>query len=222
MALNLDFVTSIVSFFFTLLIFSYIVGDNPFFRVALYAFIGISAGYAASVAWHQVLQPKLFQPLLHGSPLERALVLVPLLFGVLLLMKLSPMTTRLGDPGLAFMVGAAAAVAVGGAVLGTLLPQAQATVNLFDPTAGGAVPERIFEGSIILIGTLTTLIYFHFSMKATENKAIRNFPVNIFRMIGQIFIAITFGVLFAGVFAASMTALIERLNFLWGFIASFF
>jgi hypothetical protein len=37
--------------------------------------------------------------------------------------------------------------------------------------------------------------------------------------IGQVFIAITLGVLFAGVFAAAMTALIERLSFIWSFLA---
>jgi hypothetical protein len=37
-------------------------------------------------------------------------------------------------------------------------------------------------------------------------------------MVG--FIAITLGVLFAGVFAAAMTALIERMNSIWFFLTS--
>ncbi len=37
-------------------------------------------------------------------------------------------------------------------------------------------------------------------------------------LVGQIFIAITLGVIFAGVFSASLTALIERLHFIGEFI----
>jgi hypothetical protein len=220
--INLDFVTAIVSFIFTLLVLSYLVGDNPLFRLAIYIFIGVSAGYAAAVAWHQVLWSKLFMPLIYGDTFERALALVPLLLGMLMLMKLSPRTARLGNPAMAFMVGAGASVAVGGAVLGTLFPQTQASINLFDLKAGGSVSERIFEASIILVGTLTTLVYFHFSAKATPSGPQGSHLVDILGGIGQVFIAITFGALFAGVYAAAMTALVERLSFLWSFIASFF
>jgi len=220
--INLDFVTVIVSFLFTLMVLSYLVGDNPFFRLAIYIFIDVSAGYAAAVAWHQVLWPRLFMPLIYGSTLERALALVPLLLGMLLLMKLSPRTARLGNPAMAFMVGAGAAVAVGGAVLGTLFPQAQASINFFDLRSGGIVSERIFEGSIVLVGTLTTLVYFNFSAKVTPSGPRGSRLVEVLSRIGQVFIAITFGVLFAGVYTAAMTALIERLSFLWNFIASFF
>jgi hypothetical protein len=220
--INLDFVTAIVSFIFTLSVLSYLVGDNPLFRLAIYIFIGVSAGYAAAVAWHQVLWSKLFMPLIYGDTFERALALVPLLLGMLMLMKLSPRTARLGNPAMAFMVGAGASVAVGGAVLGTLFPQTQASINLFDLKAGGSVSERIFEASIILVGTLTTLVYFHFSAKATPSGPQGSHLVDILGGIGQVFIAITFGALFAGVYAAAMTALVERLSFLWSFIASFF
>ncbi|MBU4224667.1 MAG: hypothetical protein KKC71_02460 [Chloroflexi bacterium] len=214
--ISLDLITASISFFFTLMVLSYLVGDNPLFRLAIHIFIGVSAGYAAAVAWHQVLSPKLIQPLLSGGLLESILVIVPLLLGVLLLMKLSPRTARLGNPAMAFMVGAGAAVAVGGAVLGTLFPQILASINLFDLKT----PERLFEGSIILIGTLTTLAYFHFGAKATPSGPQRGRLVDALGGIGQVFIAITFGVLFAGAYAAAMTALIERLNFLWTFIAS--
>jgi energy-converting hydrogenase Eha subunit A len=46
--------------------------------------------------------------------------------------------------------------------------------------------------------------------------------VNLLAVIGQVFIAVTLGALFAGVFSAALTALIERLDFLRTVIASFF
>ena len=112
-----DLVVGTVSFLLTFMILSYLIGDNPAFRVAVYLFIGVAAGYAASVAWWQVLWPRLMLPLLTGSFFERILAIIPLVLGVLLLMKLSPRTARLGGIPVAFLVGVGAAVAVGGALV---------------------------------------------------------------------------------------------------------
>ena len=159
-------------------------------------------------------------PLLAGSLTERVLALIALALGILLLMKLSPRTSTLGNPSIAFLVGVSAAVAVGGAVMGTIIPQTQASINLFSlSSAGNLWLERFFFGIIMLLGTITTLVYFHFGAKATPDGPKRSRLVTILGAIGQVFIAITLGVLFAGVLAASMTALIERLNFLWSFLA---
>ena len=156
----LDLITGFLSFIFTLMILSYLIGDNPLFRVAIYIFVGVSAGYAASVAWQHVLWPKLFQPLIFGTMQQRLLLVVPLLLGFLLLAKLSPRSARLGNPAMAFLVGTGAAVAIGGAVFGTIFPQTLASINLFDTGAGGSLVERLFEGSIFLIGTVSTLLVY--------------------------------------------------------------
>jgi hypothetical protein len=219
-ALSADLVTGIVSFLLTLMILSYLIGDNPVFRVAVYIFVGVSAGYAAAVTWWQVLFPRLMQPLFTGSVTGRLLSVFALILGVLLLMKLSPRTAALGNPSIAFLVGVSAAVAVCGAVLGTILPQTQASINLFNlSSAGKNWLERLFFGAIILVGTITTLVYFHFGARSTPDGPQRNKLVVILGWIGQVFIGITLGVLFAGVLVAAFTALIERLNFIWSFIA---
>ena len=220
--ISIDFITTLLGFLFTLLVLSYLLGDNPLFRVALSVFVGVAAGYAASIAWHQVLRPKLFAPFLNGTAGERILLIMPLLMALLLLTKISPRTAQLGSPAMAFLVGVGAAVAVGGAVVGTLFPQIEASINLFDLSeTGSSPPERLVEGSVILLGTLTTLVYFHFGAKPGPRGPQRSRLVNLLAWIGQIFVAITFGVIFAGVYAAAMTAFIERLNFLWDFIRSF-
>jgi hypothetical protein len=216
-----DLVTGIFSFLLTMMILSYLIGDNPAFRVAVYIFVGVSAGYVAAVVWWQVLYPRLLVPLLTGSFSERLLPLIALFLGVLLLAKLSPRTAWLGNPSIAFLVGVGAAVAVGGAVMGTLIPQTQASINVFDlSNAGQYWLEQLFFGTIMLVGTITTLVYFHFGVESTPGGPQRGKLVIILGWIGQIFIAITLGALFAGVFTAAMTALIERLNFTWSFLAS--
>ena len=215
-----DLVTGLLSFLLTLMILSYLVGDNPAFRVAVYIFVGVSAGYAAAVAWWQVIYPKVLLPLLTGSLIERLLALVPLVLGFLLLMKLSQRTAWMGNASVAFLVGVGAAVAVGGAVMGTLIPQTQASYTVFNLTGGGSLLARLFLGLIMLVGTITTLVYFHFGAKATAGGPQRSKLVIWLGWIGQVFIAITLGVLFAGVFAAAMTALIERMNSIWFFLTS--
>ncbi len=214
-------VLGFLGFLFTLLVFSYLLGDNPLFRVTMVIFVGVSAGYAAAVAWHQVLWPQLFGPLLNGN----VIMVIPLLLGVLLLTKVSPHLSRLGSTAMAYLVGVGAAVAVGGAVMGTLLPQTLASVNLFDlraAQASGINPsERLFEASILLVGALATLIYFHFGARpGADGSPQRNPLIRSIARVGEVFIAITFGVLFAGVYAAALTALIERLNFLWTLLIS--
>jgi hypothetical protein len=228
-----DLITGGIGFLLTLMVLSYLIEDNPLFRVAVYIFIGVSAGYAAAVAWHQVLYPRLIVPLLSDSLADFLLTIIPLVLALLLLLKLSPRTARLGTPSMAFLVGVGAAVAIGGAVLGTLFPQTSASfrlpgfnsmspelAQLFNSAAPKANLEKFFEGGVMLIGTMTTLVYFHFGAKATANGPQRSKLVSGLGWVGQVFIAITFGVLFAGVFMAALTALIERMVFIITFLSS--
>jgi hypothetical protein len=213
-----DLIAGIVAFIFTVMIFSYLIGDNPLYRFATYFFVGVSAGYIASVSFWQVLRPRLFNPLMSGTPDERVLAIIPLALAVLIFMKASPRLSKLGGPAMAYLVGASAAVAIGGAVVGTLLPQILATINFFDLRAAAAqniLMEVIVNGSLILAGTVTSLVYFHFGARTLQDGSIhRTGLIELLAWFGRIFIAITLGVIFAGVYSAALTAFIERINFL--------
>ena len=161
-----DLIAGVLSFLFTLLIFSYLLGDNPLFRIAVYIFVGVSSGYIAAIVWWQVILPRLFTPLitamLSGSIAEKVFMLVPLLGAVLILMKISPRLAGMGRMAMAFMVGVGAAVTIAGALTGTLIPQVMGTINAFDMVAAtakniGAV-EALFSGMFILAGTIFTLV----------------------------------------------------------------
>jgi hypothetical protein len=216
-----------VGFILTLLVFSYILGDNALFRFAIHLFIGVAAGYVAVVALDSVIVPKLVTPLLTGAPEERLLALVPLILSVMLLAKASQRWSGLGSPAMAYLVGVGAAAIIGGAILGTLFPQISASVNAFDSQAiqssGKNLILELFNSSILLLGALTTLAYFHFGVRSHAGlPPSKPFWLQVISNIGMIFIAITFGVLFAGVYAAAMSALIERLDSLINFILRFF
>jgi hypothetical protein len=210
----MDILWTVVSFLLTLLILSFIFGDNPLFRFAAYLFVGVSAGYAAVLLIYQVLWPQLVVPIVSGNWITA----VPLALGLLLVFRLVPSLSRVGNISMAYLVGAAAAVAIGGAILGTLLGQARGAINAFDLNASvnGATPAaRLGDAIVMLVGTVATLAYFQFTVRIRPSQpARRPAAVEILARVGQIFIAITLGSLFAGVTAAALTALIERLGFL--------
>jgi len=56
--MSIEIISALLGLILTLMIFSYLIGDNPLFRIAIYLFIGVSSGYAATVVWHYVLVPK--------------------------------------------------------------------------------------------------------------------------------------------------------------------
>ncbi len=209
-----DLIWTIVGFVLTLLVLSYVLGDNPLFKLVTYLFVGIASGVVAVIAIYQVIWPKLILPVLNGN----YLTLIPLLLSVLLLTKLFPKVSFLGNISMAYLVGAGAAVAVGGAVLGTLVSQTSAMAAPFSlsTAATSANPlAQIAEGVFILVGTLATLFYFQFSAKVQANQTVKRPQfVEVVGKVGQGFIAITFGALLAGVFGSAIAALVERLAFL--------
>jgi hypothetical protein len=218
----LDFTGTIIGFLLTCLVLSYIFGDNPLFRFSVHLFIGVAAGFAGAVALRNVIIPNLILPLLSivegDYSLPSLLSLVPFILSVLLLTKLSPRLGRVGNVSMAFLVGIGAAVAIWGAVFGTLLPQTQATINQLDITFllqgsnPGEALGNLFGSVLSILITVLTLIYFHFSTLSSAPNAQRPNWLEKTAFAGQMFIAVTFGIVFAGVYTASLTALIDRLN----------
>lgn len=204
-----DFIGAALGFLLTIAVFSYLLGDNQFFRLAINLFIGAAAGYVAVVLLYNVIVPRVFLPLIFGTFSERLLLLLPLVLGVLLLFKLSPGTAWLGNASMAFLVGVGGAVVIGGAVLGTLFSQVGAAINSFDDG----------NGVIILLGTAATLVYFQFGVRRSgPDTPVLQQVINSVGTLGQVFVAIAFGALFAGVYAAALTAFIERIGSLWSFL----
>src|SRR5688500_6044453 len=92
----LNLFSGLAGLVFTLMIFSYVIGDNFLFRLALYIFTGVSAGYIASVSWQQVLWPKLILPFFVGGAQQVLLLIVPLIGSLMILMKISPRLAGIG------------------------------------------------------------------------------------------------------------------------------
>jgi hypothetical protein len=213
--MSIEIISALAGLILTLMVFSYLLGDNPLFRIAIYLFIGVASGYAAAVTWHSVLLPRLTALPLTDIP-QLILGVIPFIFAVSLLFKISPRSAWIGNFAMAILVGVGAAAAIGGAVIGTLLPQTQASMNAFDVSMG---VRRFFEAPIALAATVLTLASFHYSAsRAPDGTVTRNRIIEMIASLGRIFVAITLGVLFAGVYMAALTAMIERLSSIIDFI----
>ncbi len=214
MPLSSELIWTVVSFILTLMVFSYLFGDNPVFRFVSALFIGATAGYFAVILVFQVILPRLVVPLMSGS----LITLIPLGLSGLLLLKLSPRLSKFGNVPMAFLVGIGAAVVIGGAVLGTLFGQLKGAIAPFKGmtlAADGSALPLILEASFLLLGTVATLVYFNFSAKnKPKGDPKRGWLGTLFAWIGQFFIAITLGAVFAGVLTTAITALIERSEFI--------
>lgn len=219
----LEFVGLALGFLFTILIFSYLLGDNPFFRLAIHIFIGVSAAYVAIITINNVLIPRMIIPLIQGSQGERLLSILLFIPSLFLLLKVTPLR-KAGNWSVAILVGIGAAAAIGGTITGTLFPQILGTINSVDPSAYSISSNRwvqAINGIIIVLGTITTLIYFHFGTRDNPGHPNERQPfIENISKIGKIFLAITFGALYAGVLLSALAALVERLSFLWEFLNS--
>ena len=215
----------ILGFLLTLMILSYLIGDNPLFRIATYLLIGVAAGYTAVIVIYQIILPKMILPFLTAPASEWLLLLIPWLLSIMLLTRLFPKVSRIANIPLGFMVGVAAAVTIGGALLGTISTQFFAVINLFDTNTlqnGGIY--AFFEGVYILSGTISTLLYFQFYQPKDPPAKVSaaNKALDVTRFAGKIFISITLGAIFAGVFMASAFTMIERFDFISEVFWSFF
>ena len=206
----------------TVMILSYLLGDNIFFRIAAHLFVGLSTGYLVVVMIAEVLIPYLVMPLVQPGEPDRLWMVVPLLLVGLLIVGQIPGYAIAARIPLAFLTGVSAAVIIGGAVFGTLLPQVKMVFDVFNPqsllmrTAGAG--WRLGDALIILLGAVSTLAYFHFGRKRklqrTNDHQKRPVVLEALSRIGQVFIGFTLGALFVGIYSAVLAALVNRLDFL--------
>ena len=195
----------------TLLIFSYLLGDNPLYRLALHLFVGALVGYSFGIVVRDVFLGMVLAQLL-TNPLA---VIVPLVLGILLLFKGFPRQAYVGNFSVAFLVGVGTAVALSGALLGTLIPQVGATSRALSPAALQTSRAGLLDGLLIVVGTTSTLMAFAFT--AQKERGLAGAWARLVKLaagIGRVFLIVALGVAFAGALTASLSILIGRVQYL--------
>ena len=205
--MNAEQIGLLAGFILTLCVFSYVLGDNFLYRIAVYIFVGLAAGYITVVTTESVILPWLNSTVMSGDGGNIILGIIPVLLAILLLLKASPRTAGVGSLALAFIIGVGTAVAVVGAITGTLLPLANSTSNI---NSGD-----ILNGVIIFGGVICSLIYFQYlARRLPDGRTRRNIVVRSFGTVGQGFIVVTFGALYAAAIISSLTVFSERIGFI--------
>jgi len=200
----------------TLIVLSYVFGSNPFFRMAEYLFIGVAAGYAMALAWNQALWPRL--QLLFRDPAVYWYYGVFFVLGVMLLARQSRFLSVLGNLPLGVLFGVGAALALGGALTGSLVPQLRATVIAAAPVAYETNQDvwlYAIDAIVLVVGTIAVLSATHFTAPSGGifGKLVHG-TVRAFGTLGRGLLMITFGVLFASALLSFFALLNGRLVFL--------
>jgi hypothetical protein len=220
----MDTIGFFIAVILTLMVFSYILGDNFLFRLAAHIFVGVAVGYAIIVIWYQVwdqvITPAFTPPV--GNPLS---LVPPLVICIFLVFKALPLKgslfNALGNLGLAFILGVGAALAIGSALFGTLLPQVLTTASIswnpfnYPVESGGDQWVTWLNNIIIVLGTVGTFSYFTFAVRAPGPLGgFREGWVRFWAGMGRLIIIFTLGALFANTVTSRMALLISRLQFL--------
>ncbi|GAB4538514.1 MAG: hypothetical protein Kow0063_26390 [Anaerolineae bacterium] len=211
-------VGTLIAALLTFMVWSYLLGDNPAFRIAEHLFVGTAIGYSVLMAWFNVVQPALFGAAAPGSP---ELAVVPLFLCLLLMARARPAWAVVGNIPVALLVGVGAALAVGGALFGTLWPQVSATASLSLDPADYGDPQPVLASTFfwqnlaILVGTIGTFFYFTFNIQ--PQGVLGGFRETFTRFwsgIGRWVIMITLGALFANTVMSRIALLIGRVQWL--------
>ncbi len=200
----------VLSFVLTLLIFSYLLGDNLLFRLAVSVFVGMAAAFTSVVTVETVLLP-----LLDGTAVNALLLVGGVILTGLLLLKPFPALKAFSTIGLAVLIAVGAAVAVVGAVTGTLIP-----LTLDTGQVRGTDLRGLLDTAVVVIGVISTLVYFQYFAQRTETTDASGTVVTVqrgvfsrvFGTLGEGFIAVTLGALYASAILTSLTILAGHLG----------
>ncbi|MCD6161631.1 MAG: hypothetical protein J7K40_04360 [candidate division Zixibacteria bacterium] len=190
-----------VAAFLTLALYSFLYRDNPFYRFAEHLLVGISVGFLIVIAFNDTVVPKIWDPLfVHGN----WLAIIPVVLGLLMFTRFSSKHAWLSRPALALYIGFGAGVFIPANMQSYILTQMKATIS---PFARLASFGDVLNAVIILVGLITTLIYFYFSKKHEG-------AFGIAAKAGIYFLMIFFGATFGFTVMARISLLIGRTTFL--------
>lgn len=203
----------------TILVFTYLVRDTFLFRIASSLLVGTAIGFVSAVVIRNVilpLIPRLMDDIfnLPSSWLTLVIDALPVLLGISLFVKLAPnlRNTTFSNLGLAYLFGIGAALAIGGALSGALVPQLTATMLSVAPQ--GESLDWI-NSLLIVIGTLGAFLAFRFIQPGNRPwQRAYDMLTKSWGTLGRGFIMVAFGAILASLITARVSALVGQLYFL--------
>lgn len=197
----------------TLCILSFLYKENPFYKFAEHLFVGVSAAYWAVYYYYNILRPNLIQPLFVEGQI---LFIIPLVLGIMMVMRLFPKVGWVSRWPLAFIVGTYAGYNLITYLQSNAVEQVRATLvsfvqleswRSFFTNPGVITFLNAIAIPVVIVGVITGIIYFFFSK---EHKG----AFGGFAKIGIWFLMIAFGASFGYTVMARISLLIGRMYFL--------
>ncbi len=190
----------------TLAMYSFLYKDNPVFKIAENLFVGVAMGYWIIITWFNILKPDVYEQLIvplfkDTGNAPQYTVIIPTILGVFMLLRFSNKLSWLSRWSFAFVVGLGAGITIPNFIHAFILKQLT-----FDSLIAASLPDSI-NNFLILLGVVSVLIYFFFSL---EHKGV----IGGVSKIGVWFLMIAFGASFGFTVMARMSLLIGRIQFL--------
>ncbi|HHT9135130.1 MAG TPA: hypothetical protein ACFYD2_09525 [Candidatus Avalokitesvara rifleensis] len=207
--INWDSFGIVIAVGLTLAMYSFLYKDNPAFKIAENLYVGVALGYTVIITWYNALKPDiydpLFVPIFTRATEPEYLVIVPMILGIFMLMRISARLSWLSRWSFAFVVGLGSGLTIPNYIHTFILKQIEPSMRpLF---YGGESIYVSVNGILVLVGVVTVLLYFFFSI---EHKG----PIGVASKIGIYFLMVSFGASFGYTVMGRMSLLIGRMIFL--------
>jgi hypothetical protein len=204
---------------FTLFIFSFLYKDNPFYRIAEHFYLGVSVGFTIIITLFTYLEADWYKPLFFEGKIW---LIFPAILGIFIVARLIPQLAWISRFSFAFLLGYGAGLSLPRALHSYLFMHAEKTVAPVLPTQEEIKAMQIppgepghmslpqvfwinFSDFLIVIGVLTVLIYFFFSI---EHRGV----IRIGARIGILFLMVFFGASYGATVMGRLALLQKRLD----------
>jgi hypothetical protein len=200
-----------VAAFLTLCIYSFLYRDNPFYRFAEHLLVGVSVGYGIVLSVHQGLIPFGWDPFWNAITKRQPsglVKLIPIAIGLLFFARIIPQYAWLIRYPIAILIGIGSGLAIPNVMEASIFRQIHGTLTPFAQIHAGQLSLfEAFGAVLMLIGVVSTLTYFFFSV---EHRG----AVGGVSKIGIIFLMVGFGSAFGNTVMGRVSLLIQRVDFL--------
>lgn len=183
-----------VGVFMTLSLFSFAIGENPFYRLGEHLYVGVAAAHSLVMGWEN-LQNNAIAPIMDDG---QYLKFIPIVLGILMYARFFKGQMWLSRIPMSALVGLGAGLTIRGTITAEIINQINATL----------VPLNSIDNIIIVFGVITVLMFFYFTRKDT------NPLFNYSGYVGRFIMMIAFGALFGNAAMGRMSLMIGRLRFL--------
>ncbi|MEE2754852.1 MAG: hypothetical protein VX910_12780 [Candidatus Latescibacterota bacterium] len=188
----------------SLALYSFLYGDNPVFKLVEHAYVGVVAAYEFSQVWYQNILSDIINPLTGHTENPEPIwsIVIPTILGFFLLVRLVGKAAWLSRLSFGLIVGLGAGLLIPRRISAYLIQQIEPTVGAVFTSAGFD-----FNSAFILLGVVSVLVYFSFSL---EHKGV----VGGVSRVGIWFLMVSFGASFGYTVMARLSLLIGQLTFL--------